>query len=91
MGNLGRGRRAHVVVHICGSKQPDRSVVGELDFVDIGAVVVDMSAVVDVVGFVHHSDCLDPVESVFSVVRVCIIIGVFCKSRCDIKIASVGD
>jgi hypothetical protein len=53
--------RAYIVVHVGSALEVDGIIVRELGAVDVGAVGLDVSAVVDVVVVVHQFDPLYPV------------------------------
>lgn len=72
-----------MVPHVCGSENPDGTVVRKLGLVDFGAVVRDISAVVDGIGFaIQESDVCPPVPCLLSPVgigRVASVTGQTCS------------
>lgn len=72
-----RKGETHIVVHVCGSENPDRAVVRKLGLVDFGAVVGNVSSVVDGICFaVQESYVCPPIPRLFSPVSISRIAGV---------------
>lgn len=72
-----------MIIHVCGSENPDCAVVRKLGLVDVGAVHRDISAVVDGICFgVQEANACPPVPCLLSPVgigRVASVTGQTCS------------
>ena len=84
-GKRGGKRGTYVVVHVGGAEGKDAKVVGELSTVDIGAVLFDMGAVVDVVIVVHEPNTPHPVPRLLGPVGVRLVAGVARQSCAEVE------
>lgn len=89
----GGGRRwaTNVVVHGGGAEEEDACVVGEGHFVDLGAVILLVSAIVDVVVLVEESDAAHPFPGLRRVLGIRLVLGVQRETRANVEEAAVGD
>ena len=81
----------YIVVHVGGAQQIDGVVVRELGAVDVGAVVLDVAAVVDGVLGVHEADAHDPVPRLLGPVGVRLVARVAREARAEVEEAAVCD
>lgn len=75
----------NIVVHVGGAEDKYARVVGKLSIVDIGAVRLDVSAVVDAVIVVHEPDTPHPVPRRFGPVGVRLVSGVARQSGAEVE------
>ena len=83
------GARAYIVVHVGSAKQINGIVVGELGTVDIRAVVLDMTAVIDVILGIHQANTSDPVPGFFSPVGICLVTCISSQSCTQVEEATI--
>lgn len=74
---------------MCGTEQEDAVVVGELGFVDVGAVRTNMSTIVDVIVIVHKADTSHPVPCLLGPVGVGLVVGVASQPCAQVEEAAV--
>ena len=79
----------HIVVHVGSAKQIDGIIVGELGTVDIRAVVLDVTAVIDVILGIHQANTGDPIPSLVSPVGVRLVTGVSSQSCTQVEEATI--
>jgi hypothetical protein len=83
--------KTHVVVHVGRAQQEDAVVVRELGAVDVGAVFLDMAAVVDVVVVVDELDAHHPVPCVVGPLGICLVAGITRESGAEVEEDAVCD
>jgi hypothetical protein len=81
----------YVVVHEARALNKGRSYVGELGSVDIGAVVLDVSAIIDVPVLVDVADGLGPVIGLFGPEGIGAIARVTSQTSSDVEEDAVGN
>jgi hypothetical protein len=81
----------HHVPHGCGTGHVHAGVVGPLDCLDVGAVLVRIGSVEEVEVFAHQSCRLLPFPNFFSPVGVSLVAKVFVQACGDAEKASVGN
>lgn len=82
----------YVVVHVGSTLKKDAGVVRELGLVDIGAVRLDVSAVVNVVVFVVDiPHAVHPIPGLLSPIGIGRVVGIASKSSAQIEEATVGN
>lgn len=79
------------VVHVGGAQEEDGVVVRELGFVDIGTVMLDVAAVVNVVFRVNEANVRHPVPRLVGPVCVRRVLGVARETGTNVEEAAVGD
>ena len=67
---------SHIVVHVCRTEEEDGVVVRELSLEDVGAIVLDMSAIVNVVIRIYKTNVGNPVPSLLSPLGISSVPGV---------------
>jgi len=81
--------KTYVVIHGGSSERPDTHVVGELDLVDICAVRLDVSPIVNVVLCIHQPNARNPIPSLLRKASVGIITGISSKASTEVEEAAI--
>jgi hypothetical protein len=80
-----------MVVHGGSAQEPHAHIVRELDLVDVGAVSLNVGAVVDLVLGVDQSHTGDPVPGLLRMVGIGLVASVPSEASAKVEEAAIGD